>query len=322
MAITRKHGQFKSNEDTGFGTDPDNYGGRFVNRDGTFNVKKEGLPFSQRFSLYHTMLNMPIWKFYGTLFAFYLAVNFIFGCIYFFIGSGQFQGILTGSRQGIFKEMFFFSTETFTTVGYGRVNPVGKMANSVAAFESMLGLLSFAIATGLLYGRFSKPKAFLLFSKNALISPYREGKGLMFRFATYKDHHTLTNLDIKVNAAMLVEENGKRVYKFYDLELERSHVESLPMNWTVVHPLTAGSPLFEYDGEDMKKADLEIYVSVRGFDDVYSNIVQQRTSYTYNEILFNRKFVQMYRESSDGKTTIVELHRLHEHKEIKASVEV
>ncbi len=109
----------------------------------------------------------------------------------------------------IFKEMFFFSTETFTTVGYGRVNPMGDAANSVAAIESMLGFLSFAIATGLLYGRFSKPKAFLFFSKHALISPYRDGKGLMFRFATYKDNHTLTNLDIKVNAALLVEENGR-----------------------------------------------------------------------------------------------------------------
>ena len=138
----------------------------------------------------------------------------------------------------------------------------------------------------------------------------------MFRFATYKDHHTMTNVDIKVNAAMLIEENGKTTYKFYDLNLERNHVESLPMNWTVVHPLTTDSPIYDYTREDMKKADLEIYVSVRAFDDVYSNIVQQRTSYTYEEILFGRKFVQMYRESDDGKTTIVELHRIHEHKEV------
>jgi inward rectifier potassium channel len=320
MAISLRRSQLKPNEDTGFGTNPDNYGGRFVNRDGTFNVKKEGLPFFQRFSLYHTMLNMPTWKFYGTLFAFYLAVNFVFASIYFFIGSSQFQGIIQTGPAGVFKEMYFFSTETFTTVGYGRVNPVGDLANSVSAIESMLGFLSFAIATGLLYGRFSKPKAFLLFSKQALVSPYHNGKALMFRFAAYKDNHTLTNLEIKVNAALQVEEHGKPVFKFYELELERSHVESLPMNWTVVHPLTAESPLFEYNREEMKKADLEIYVSVRAFDDVYSNIVQQRTSYTYDEILFDRKFVQMYRESDNGRTTIVELHRLHEHKEVNAAL--
>jgi inward rectifier potassium channel len=317
MAISRKQGQLKANDDTGFGANPDNFGGRFVNRDGTFNVRKEGIPFFQRFSLYHTMLNMPSWKFFGSLFVFYLSINFVFACIYFFIGKAQFVGLLAVTEWDVFKEMFFFSTETYTTVGYGRVNPVGNTANSVAAIESMLGFLSFAIATGLLYGRFSKPKAFLLFSKHALISPYRNGKALMFRFATYKDNHTMTNVDIKVNAALLIEENGKMAFKFYDLVLERSHVESLPMNWTVVHPLISDSPLFEYGGEEMKKADLEIYVSVRAFDDVYSNIVQQRTSYTYNEILFDRKFVQMYRESNDGKTTIVELHKLHEHKEIQ-----
>jgi inward rectifier potassium channel len=315
MATSRRQMEFKSNEDTGFGANPDNYGGRFVNRDGTYNVRKEGVPFVQRFSLYHSMLNMPTWKFYGTLFAFYLSVNFIFCCVYFLIGGNQFQGILAKGQAGIFKELFFFSTETYTTVGYGRVNPVGDLANSVSAIESMLGFLSFAVATGLLYGRFSKPRAFLSFSRQALISPYRDGKGLMFRFASYKDHHTLTNLEIKVNAALQVEEKGKMQYKFYDLVLERSHVESLPMNWTVVHPLNEDSPLFDYSLDDMKKADLEIYVSVRGFDDVYSNLVQQRTSYTFNEILFGRKFVQMYRESSDGKTTIVELQRLHEHRE-------
>ena len=320
MSLTRKYTQIKSNEDTGFGTNPDNFGGRFINRDGTFNVKKEGLPFFQRFSLFHTMLNMPTWKFYGTLFAFYLSVNFIFACIYFLIGPSQFQGILASGQRATFKEVFFFSTETFTTVGYGRVNPVGDSANSVAAIESMLGFLSFAIATGLLYGRFSKPKAFLIFSKQALVSPYKGGKALMFRFAAYKDNHTLTNMDIKVNAAMVVGENGKTVFKFYDLDLERSHVESLPTNWTVVHPLNADSPLFEYSAEDMKKSDLEIYVSIRAFDDVYSNIVQQRTSYTFNEILFERKFIQMYRESKDGKTTIVELHKLDAHREVKADL--
>jgi inward rectifier potassium channel len=316
MALTRKHIQIKDNNDTGFGGNPDNYGGRFVNRDGSFNVRKEGISFIQRFSLFHKMLNLPSWKFFGALFVFYLVINFIFACIYFTIGQSQFQGVQAVSQFSLFKEMFFFSTETYTTVGYGRVNPTGDTANSVAAIESMLGFLSFAVATGLLYGRFSKPKAFLFFSKNALVSPYKEIKAFMFRFASYKDNHTLTNVEIKVNAALLVEEHGKMVYKFYDLDLERSHVESLPMNWTVVHPLNTESPLFEYSSEDMKKGDLEIYVSVRGFDDVYSNVVQQRTSYTHHEIVFDRKFVQMYRESDDGRTTIVELNRLDEHREI------
>ncbi|MDP4131260.1 MAG: ion channel [Bacteroidota bacterium] len=320
MASGRMTLRLKANNDTGFGTNPDNYGGRFVNRDGSFNVRKEGIPFLRRFSLYHSMLNMPVLKFFASLFAFYLVINFLFAWIYFFIGMSQFQGITASTFMGIFKEMFFFSTETFTTVGYGRVNPVGDAANSVAAAESMLGFLSFAVATGLLYGRFSKPRAFLIFSKQALMSPYREGQALMFRFVAYKDNHTLTNLDIKVNIAMQLEENGRKVYKFYDLDLERNHVETLPMNWTVVHPVNEESPLHLYTAEDMKRADVELYVSVRGFDDVYSNVVQQRTSYTFDEILFDRKFVQMYRESADGRTTILELHRLDEHREARQEI--
>src|SRR4249919_3521528 len=163
MALTGRQNLLKDNNDTGFGGNPDNYGGRFVNRDGTYNVRKEGVPFFQRFSLYHTMLNMPSWKFFGTLFTFYLTVNFIFGIVYYFVGPREFVGVLGTTQWQYFMEMFFFSTETYTTVGYGRVNPVGDTANSIAAVESMLGFLSFSIATGLLYGRFSKPKAFLLF---------------------------------------------------------------------------------------------------------------------------------------------------------------
>ncbi|HVY76788.1 MAG TPA: ion channel [Puia sp.] len=311
--MERRHFKFKTNNDTGFGFNPENFGGRFVNRDGSFNVRKEGIPFLKRFSLYHSMLSMPILKFLGTLFLFYLGANFVFAWLYFFIGASQFQGIVSTNSWAFFKEMFFFSTETFTTVGYGRVNPTGEAANSVAAIESMLGFLSFAVATGLIYGRFSRPKAFLVFSRSALISPYREGKGLMFRLASYKDNHTLTNVEIKVSAAMQVEENGKMIYKFYDLNLERNRVENLSMNWTIVHPLDEHSPLYSLSSADMKQFDVELYVSVRGFDDVFSNIVQQRTSYTYEEILFDRKFVQMYHESKNGRTTIVELDRLDEH---------
>ncbi len=317
MASQQTAPRLTANDNTGFGTNPDNYGGRFVNKDGSFNVRKEGVPFLKRFSLYHSMLNMPALKFFGTLFLFYLTVNFLFAWIYFFIGKTQFQGILVAGFFNIFKEMFFFSTETFTTVGYGRVNPVGDGANSVAAAESMLGFLSFAVATGLLYGRFSRPRAFLVFSKEALISPYQDGTALMFRFAAYKDNHTLTNLEIRVNIAMQLDEKGKRVNKFYDLDLERSRVESLPMNWTIVHPINEKSPLNSHTTEELKKADVELYVSVRAFDDVYSNVVQQRTSYTYEEIVFNRKFVQMYHESVDGRTTIVDLQKIDEHNVVK-----
>jgi inward rectifier potassium channel len=178
----------------------------------------------------------------------------------------------------------------------------------VASIESLSGLLSFAIATGLIYGRFSRPRAHLAFSDYAIIAPFREKTGLMFRFVCYKEQHALTDVTVQVNLAMLIQENGKANYQYYNLPLERSRVESLPMNWTVVHEINDESPLSGFSVEDMKEADVEIYVLVRGFNDVYSNTVLQRTSYTYNEIKVNHKFVPMYKETENG--TILELHKL------------
>ncbi len=302
----------KINDDTGFGT-RDNYGGRFINRDGTFNIRKEGQSFWDRFSIFHSMLNLPTWKFIAVIFTFFISINLFFTGIYLALGADQFTGLIANSRWKEIKEIYFFSTETFTTVGYGRVNPIGDGANFVASIEAMCGFISFAIMTGLIYGRFAKPTSFLVFSDHAVIAPYKDGTGFMFRFASYKDNHTLTDLDIRVNAALAVQENGQSVYKFYDLALERNKVDSLSLNWTVVHPIDDKSPLMGFTMEDIKAADLEIYVLVRGFDDVFSNFVLRRTSYTYNEIQFNRKFIPMYRESEDGKTTILELNKLNEH---------
>jgi inward rectifier potassium channel len=303
----------KTNNDTGFGNNASNYGGRFINRDGTFNLRKEGISFIDRFSIYHNMLTIPRWKFIGVLVLFFFVINLLYTFIYLGVGIDQLQGVIATTPWGKFKEAYFFSTETFTTVGYGRVNPVGDGANFVASIEAMSGFLSFALATGLMFGRFARPRAYLIFSDHALVSPYKEMTGLMFRFASYKDKHTLTNVEIRVNIGLQVQVDGSAEYRYYDLALERTKVESLPMNWTVVHPIDEKSPLQGFSYEDMRASDVEIYVLIRAFDDVYSNVVQQRTSYTYEEIKFDNKFVPMYRESDDGKTTILELHKLNEY---------
>lgn len=306
--------KLKTNNDTGFGTNAANYGGRFINRDGTFNLRKEGVSLVNRLSIFHFMLTLPRWKFIAFLVISYFAINLVYCGIYLLIGLDELQGLIATTPWGKFKEAFFFSTETFTTVGYGRVNPVGGWANLVAAIESMSGFLSFALATGLIFGRFARPRAYLLFSDFALVSPYKGGKALMFRFAPYKDNHTLTDVQIRVNIGLKVlQDDLTEEYRYYDLNLERNKVESLPMNWTVVHPMDENSPLKDFSYKDMAAADVEIYVLIRGFDDVYSNFVQQRTSYTYQEIKFNGKFVPMYRESEDGKTTILELQKLNEY---------
>ena len=306
----------KTNNDTGFGSNANSYGGRFINKDGTFNLRREGSSYFNRFSVYQRMLNLPRWKFIGVILIFYFVINLLFSVSYLLIGPDQLQGMLATTPWARFKEVFYFSTQTFTTVGYGRINPLGDGANLLSSLEALTGFLSFAIATGLIYGRFAKPKSYLAFSEKALISPYQDKTALMFRFVTYKDNHTLTNVEIKVNIALRVEENGKPTYNFYDLALERYKVDNLPMNWTVVHAIDENSPIYGFAPDDMAASDAELYVLITAFDEVYSSVVLQRTSYTYQEMKFNAKFVPMYRESEDGMTTVLELHKLNEMREL------
>jgi inward rectifier potassium channel len=318
MSLYKKINPFShQNNNTGFSTNTGDLGsGRFINKDGSYNLVKEGMPFWRRASLFHDMLNLPTWKFVTVILVFYIGINLAFTGVYFLIGPAEMQGIQSGDTWKTFKELFYFSTETFTTVGYGRVNPVGDAANLISGLESLTGLSALAITTGLIYGRFSKPKSYLVFSEEAIVGPYKEGTGLMFRFAAYKDNHSLTDLEVKVNVGLKVLEDEIPVYKYFSLDLERNRVESMSMSWTVVHPITETSPFYGFTKEDMENGDVELYVMLRGFDDVFSNYVQQRTSYTYNEIIFNRKFVPMYRESDDGQATILELHKLNIHKEV------
>jgi inward rectifier potassium channel len=315
MAIGNRMNPFsRLNDDTGFGSNASSYGGRFINKDGSFNIRKTGQPFWNRTSIYYFLLNMPAWKFTLLVLGSYFVVNVVFTSLYLLVGIGGLTGITgtTGLRHIL--EVFFFSTETFTTVGYGRVNPTGVGINCVAALESLSGFVALAVGTGLIFGRFARPKPFLSFSNNAVIAPYKGRTGLMFRMAAYKENHHLTNAEITVNLAVTLQEEGVPVFRFFSLHLERSRVDTLSMNWTVVHPIDDESPLVGFTKEDLKTADAEIYVLCRGFDDVFSNMVQQRTSYTFDEIIFNAKFLPMYKESVDGKTTIMEVDKLNEYK--------
>lgn len=306
----------KSNPDTGFGVQANQIGGRFVNKDGSFNLRKEGLPLLQRISFYSKLLELSWMQFFWFAILFYLIANIVFTMLYVLAGYDQLQGLLSDTAWGRTKEMFFFSTETFTTVGYGRVNPIGDGAHVIAALESMTGFLSFALLTGLLYGRFSRPLAYISFSQNALISPYKEGTALMFRIVPYKANHSLTDAKISVNVAFIEQEDNRQVYKFYKLKLERERIDTFTMNWTVVHPIDEESPLLNFGEEDMKIADLEIYVQVSGFDNIFSNIVMHRSSYTYKEIVRGARFKPMYHESPDGATTVLELDKLNDYEKI------
>ena len=299
-------------KNTGFGTNANSYGGRFVNKNGTANVEKRGLHFLHRISWYHTMIDMPAWKFMAVIFSFYLIINLCFASVYFAIGIEHLDGIpLTDSDWIKFGQAYFFSAQTFTTVGYGHISPVGFLTSLLAATEALIGLLSFAIATGLFFGRFSKPTAFLKFSHNALIAPYGSGKGLMVRMTPFKNTN-FTDAEAKMTLGMSVVEDGVRVNKFYSLKLELERINALTLSWTLVHPIDENSPLYQFAKEDFRNIDGEILVFVKTFDDMFSNTVATRTSYTFDEVVFGARFVPMYKRSADNTKTILDLDKLNQ----------
>ena len=308
MAQNKINTRLKDNPDTGFGTQT-TVGGRFVNKDGSFNVKKRGLSYLKRISFYSYLLEFSWTKFFIFILLFFLLVNLAFTGLYWWNGMEELTGYYSNTYWGRVRELFYFSTQTFTTVGYGRINPVGDVADLIATAEAMCGWLFFALVTGLLYGRFVRPKAFVAFSQNALLSPYREGHALMFRMVPYKNIHHMTDVRVVVNVSFRIGAENLE-YKFYQLTLERSRIDTLSMNWTVVHPINEESPLLNFTQTDFQTPDLDIemLVQVTGFDPVFSNQVMARTSYTYEEMVWGAKFIPMYRE--EGDTTVLELNKL------------
>lgn len=301
----------KAEENTGFGTNSSSYGGRFITKSGNANVKKTGIGFLDSISWYHTMLNIPRWKFLVIVVLFYFIVNFFFASLYYVNGVEHLKGVVMSSNMDKFGQAFFFSIQTFTTVGYGHISPSGFSASLIAAIEALFGLLSFAIATGLFYGRFSKPKAHILFSKNAIIAPYKEGTALMFRLTPYKNTN-LTDAEAKITLGMKVEENGKPVNKFFSLDLELSKVNSLTMSWTLVHPITESSPLYHFTQSDFQNLEGEILVFMRMFDDMYSTTVAKRTSYVFSEIVFGAKFIPMFSRNEDESKSLLHIDKLND----------
>ena len=309
MARLKRSHDLNTTTNTGYSNNSSSTGGRFINKDGKPNVEKKGVGIMYRFSWYHTMLGMQRGKFLLLLFIIYISVNLVFAGAYYLIGPQHLAGIDHSNPLKEFTEVFFFSTQTFTTVGYGRISPVGFVTSAVATFEAFLGLLSFAIATGLFYGRFSRPQIFLRFSDNALIAPYKDGTALMFRLSPFKNNN-LSEVEVKLTMAITTEENGKISDKFFDLGLELSKINGLALSWTIVHPIDEKSPFYGWGEDDIRTTDIEIMVFVKAFDQVFSNNVITRTSYINTEIIWGGKFKMMYHPNTDKSKTILDLEKL------------
>jgi inward rectifier potassium channel len=270
---------------------------RALNKDGSFNVRKTNVPFSERINFYHSLVSMPWAKFFILIISGYFIVNLLFAGIFMWIGVEHLTGIDGKTSFDKFLEAFFFSSQTLTTLGYGRVAPVGTAASSVAAIESMIGLLSFALATGMLYGRFSKPSAKIKYSTCAVLAPYQDINGFMFRVVNPQSNQLL---EVEVSVSLSVKRANSQLRDFFSLELERPKVVFLPSIWTIVHPINSISPLYKLTKEDVLEKDAEFIIMMKAFDESFSQTVYSRSSYKASEIKWAEKFVYLIKQEKDG----------------------
>ncbi|MEL6484535.1 MAG: ion channel, partial [Bacteroidota bacterium] len=263
----------------------------------SFNVKKINIPFFERLNFFNSLITMYWPRFFVYILLAYFGVNILFASIYKVIGVENLTGIVADSAFDQFMEGFFFSAQTITTLGYGRVAPMGYPANIVAAVESMLGLLGFALATGLLYGRFSRPSAKIRYSENAVVAPYHDINGFMFRVVNPQSNQLL-ELEVQVNLAM--QRKNSELRDFYALELEREKVAFMPYMWTIVHPISENSPLYGLTAADLVEKDAEFVIAMRAYDESSSQTVYSRSSYKAAEIEWGKKFVYVVKRENNG----------------------
>ena len=317
MSILDKiNSRVQKEKNTGFGENASNYGGRFINKDGSSNIEKQGISFLDKISWFHTMITLSRWKFLAVVILFFLIVNFFFASLYYIIGIEHLNGISATNELEKFAQAYFFSAQTFTTVGYGHISPTGILTSAVAAWEAIVGLLAFALATGLLYGRFSRPIAHIKFSKNALIAPYKERNALMIRISPFKNT-SLIDVEAKMTLGIIDEQNGVRSNNFYSLNLEMTKINALTLSWTLVHNIDESSPLYNFKETDYNAINGEFIIYVKGFDEMFNNTVSTRSSYTFNEIIYGAKFVLMFHHSPDFSKTILEIDKLNQFELVK-----
>jgi inward rectifier potassium channel len=271
---------------------------RIINPDGSFNVHRRGTTWRD-FHPYLQLINMAWPQFLATLFTGYLVVNTAFAVVYYALGPGTLAGIDAKNGTERFADAFFFSAHTLTTVGYGNFAPKSMAGNSVAAIEALVGVLGFAVATGLLFGRVSRPSARLGFSGNLLVAPYQDITALQFRVVNLR-RNSIMELQARV-MLMTVEPSDsdfKRTYTM--LRLEREQVVFFPLTWTVVHPIDADSPLYGKTEEDLKRMQAEVLILIKGYDDTFNQTVLARRSYTQSEFLWGARFAPAFHVDDEG----------------------
>lgn len=293
----------KKTKDPGFGySSAENVRG-IINKDGSSNIVHINRKFKID-DLYTLFIGVSWWKFFAFVFLGYTLLNIFFGFVYILIGIDQ----ITPSTGDTFKDFlngFFFSAQTLTTVGYGGIAPKGVTANIIAAFEAMIGLLSFSFITGLLYGRFSKPKASIRFSDNIIVRDFNGERALMFRLMNSRKT-IMIEPEVSVTLALNEEEKETGKYKrsFFALKLEREKIMYLPTIWTIVHVINEKSPLYSFSNEEIENLNAGLYVLIQYHEESFGQKVYQTTSYKFKQVVVNVKYAPSSGINEEGYTIL------------------
>jgi inward rectifier potassium channel len=277
--------------------------GRFLTHDGVPTSRKYGLGAQRAARFYLSALNVPWPAFLAWLVGGLLLVNGCFALAYVALGDGALQGTQGMGLQDPFQRALTFSVGVFTTVGTGSMYAVGSTAHWLLMLESLTGPLTLVAVAGLMIARLTRPRLRIRFSESAVVAPYEQGRGLMFRIVNAQPSE-LSDVQVRVNLVMFEEVDGRRERIFHQLALERPSVEFFTLHWTVVHPITADSPMRGMTPDRFREAEAELLVLVNAHEETFSTRVTTRGSYLWDEVRWDVKFASVFASAADGVLAI------------------
>lgn len=275
------------------------FSNRLVAPNGQFNVERQGHSWSPWHDPYHLFLTLP-WVHFLSLIGFlYCAANVLFALLYLAGGNG-----IANADPGDFGDAFFFSVQTMASIGYGAMYPTTLYTNVIVTIEALTGLLGLAMGTGLMFARFSRPTARILFSNVAVVAPHNQVPTLMFRTANQRYNRIL---EAQIQLILVCNEmtlEGEFMRRFYDLSLVRSRSAIFALSWTAMHPINPDSPLYGKTSEDLEQMEAELVVTLTGLDETFSQTIHARHSYIPSELRWNQRFADIFSVTPEGRRII------------------
>jgi inward rectifier potassium channel len=261
---------------------------RIARKDGKLNVDTGSLLKQYWRDPYHLMLSVSWKMFFFSIGLGYLCLNAIFALLYLLGGDS-----LVGARPGNFEDAFFFSVQTFASIGYGVISPKTSYAHGIVTLEAIMSLLTIAIVTGLTFSRFSRPTTRVLFSKNVLITSYNGHPTLILRTANARHNHIA---EAQAQLYFTRDEEtleGNRIRRFYALTLSRAHTPSFMLSWNIMHTIDETSPLYNVTLEEFRECGGQLIISIAGVDETANYNIHVRNTYGVNEVLWDHHFIDI-----------------------------